>query len=235
VKKSRKCWLWTGAKTSCGYGGLGVNGRYWPAHKVAFLITHPGTDLDELATAASRHPSKLFICHTCDNPACVRPSHLFLGTCKDNMQDSVNKGRHSCFKRRPIISKRRSRIAPLVVQKCLIGRMSLSEFSRRYKAQFKEVSAIAFGTLCADINPEIPRLQRRPKDDIDDLPLSRERKRQLRKIRAGICAAGGCHGPLATKNHCLQCAIYRNSKIPKKTDRKNRGLTYRIAMLAKAA
>lgn len=74
------CWVWTGAKTY-GYGVLGIDSRNRRAHRVSF----------ELANGPI--PAGLFVCHRCDNPPCVRPDHLFLGTNRDNSQDKIAKGR----------------------------------------------------------------------------------------------------------------------------------------------
>ena len=84
VKKTKDCWLWTGATTSWGYGtiGRGKTGTNAPAHRVSWELHHGPI------------PDGLCILHHCDNPSCVRPDHLFLGTLKDNTQDMLKKGRH---------------------------------------------------------------------------------------------------------------------------------------------
>lgn len=86
-----KCWYdpatgcveWMGSRNSNGYGQFFMtkNDRPAAAHRVAFALGTGGTLGDYL------------VCHTCDNPVCVNPEHLWLGTQADNMRDCSRKGR----------------------------------------------------------------------------------------------------------------------------------------------
>jgi hypothetical protein len=78
VQKTDSCWEWVGKKDHAGYGYF-KGGR--TAHRFSWEITHGPI------------PEGLCICHHCDNPSCVRPDHLFLGTHQDNVWDSKRKGR----------------------------------------------------------------------------------------------------------------------------------------------
>lgn len=81
VSKTEGCWFWTGAPTIAGYGVFCLNGRQELAHRASWMF------------AFGKIPAGLNVCHACDAPACVNPSHLFLGSYAANALDMLRKGR----------------------------------------------------------------------------------------------------------------------------------------------
>jgi HNH endonuclease len=84
------CWMWTAGRDDWGYGLISMRRTHQikrndkiRAHRLAYLLTY------------GEIPDGLLVCHTCDNPACCNPSHLWLGTNADNIRDMWDKGRRN--------------------------------------------------------------------------------------------------------------------------------------------
>jgi hypothetical protein len=79
--RSTGCWIWLGLKSQKGYGSISYQGKGVRTHRLAWQLTN------------GQIPPGMMVCHSCDNPSCINPDHLFLGTNSDNQKDRVSKGR----------------------------------------------------------------------------------------------------------------------------------------------
>lgn len=81
VEKSSDCWNWKGKLNNCHYGTFYINKQFLLTHRLAFALTNRDVKIGEC------------VCHHCDNPGCVNPDHLWIGTIADNAKDREEKGR----------------------------------------------------------------------------------------------------------------------------------------------
>lgn len=99
VAKSEGCWTWTGARHTFGYGKMTVGNKTIGAHVFSWQL-HFGPV-----------PAGQYVLHSCDNPPCCRPDHLFLGTATDNVNDMLAKGRNQHG-----IGHHRAKVTPEIVR-----------------------------------------------------------------------------------------------------------------------
>ena len=109
------CWEWPKFCDKNGYGRTKLNGKTTVATRVAWQLTRAPI------------PVGLFVLHECDNPPCCRPSHLFLGTQKDNCQDAKSKDRHSRGTRNGI-----AKLSDDAVRDIRTSKLTQWELARKY-------------------------------------------------------------------------------------------------------
>lgn len=118
------CWNWPGKLYSNGYGRFRVIGKELLAHRISFEV-HTGVT----------PTSNQVVCHKCDNPRCINPDHLFIGTHRDNALDMISKGRgnpatgfrnHRCKLSDDDVSKIRQSVAAGVSRKNLASTYGVS-------------------------------------------------------------------------------------------------------------
>lgn len=134
VGEADECWEWLASTGNGGYGHFRVHDRLWMAHRVVWVLTFGPI------------PEGLHVCHHCDNPGCVNPYHLFLGTQEDNMQDSARKGRQGWRLSREDIPK----IRKLLTQ----GKLTQREIGELFGVSHGTISDIKRGVRWALLDAE---------------------------------------------------------------------------------
>lgn len=138
VKKGDHCWSWTGAATTKGYGRININGRLVLAHRLSWEMENGPV------------PDGLWVLHSCDNPPCVRPSHLFLGNQSMNMLDCAAKGR-ICrdggrkFRIGNVPANRRLDDVQVKLSLALMPHFSLSELARIFGVSVTTMKDLSSG------------------------------------------------------------------------------------------
>lgn len=129
VKSSRdSCWEWHGIINRYGYGQLKCSKRKVLAHRFSWTIH------------SSEIPRGLCVCHKCDNPICVRPDHLFLGTHADNRADCVSKGRHRPS--RETHKKLTPESVLAIRERYASGEVSMSDLAMEYGVRPPAISSV---------------------------------------------------------------------------------------------
>jgi len=145
---SNGCMNWLGAKTRNGYGTLTWNKKPMTlAHRLSYKL-HKGSI-----------PENMCVCHTCDNPSCVNPDHLWIGTIAENNQDMVNKDRQHLKKGMRLSSKLTELQIKDIRNKILQG-ITMVELSKVYGVSDRTINNINSGKLWPSIDTKEHRLLR---------------------------------------------------------------------------
>lgn len=127
VNKTESCWLWTASKDRDGYGHFARNKR---AHRISYILIK------------GKIPKGLWVLHKCDNPPCVNPDHLYLGTIKENTKDKNERGRYNpSYGEKSHFAKLTTKQV-LEIRKLRASGKSLGEIAKIYKIGKMQVSRI---------------------------------------------------------------------------------------------
>lgn len=135
IKGPDDCWLWMKAVNRYGYGDVAFRGKRTNASRAAYFLNHPKAD------------ESLVVCHTCDNPKCCNPKHLWLGTAGDNVRDCNKKGRGKGQFTEKMGAAHPRYLAKLTEELVIYARklhyidgISQSEIARRFKMDSSSIS-----------------------------------------------------------------------------------------------
>lgn len=146
VDKSGDCWVWTGSRDAKGYGMFALNGKAIRTSRFSWMLAHGSI------------PDGLHVLHKCDNPPCVNPSHLFLGTNADNMRDRANKG-HYQYQKDPLTKPHR-KLTPDQVREIRrlypLGKYTQKQLGKMFGISRIQVQYILYRKAWVDLPDDIP-------------------------------------------------------------------------------
>lgn len=145
------CWIWLPKSRTFGYGQYGFGGKNYRAHRLSFHAF------------IGQIPEGLFVCHKCNVRDCVNPDHLFLGTPKENMQDSAKKGtlmkgdRHTSAK---LTTKK----AVEIINRHRSGRISCKELAKEYGVCHSTILRVVQGVnwVCPETKEALNKKRKKP-------------------------------------------------------------------------
>jgi hypothetical protein len=136
VNKTDSCWFWLSTINAQGYGQYNkrISGKSvsFKAHRVAWEISYGPI------------PNGMCVCHSCDNPPCVNPEHLFLGTHSENMADMVSKGRGNIGERHGRSKLTSTQVAE-IRSLLSVGELTCTQIASRYGVKHGCISNIRTG------------------------------------------------------------------------------------------
>lgn len=132
TKQHGDCIEWTGSKTIKGYGQFRIFNKLIEAHRISYELF------------VGNAPEYTDVCHKCDNPSCVNPDHLFLGSRSKNMIDMMKKGRGSTNKLTIQDVK--------IVKECIANGFPMKEISRYFKINLSSIYDIKTGDTWAYVS-----------------------------------------------------------------------------------
>ncbi|CAB4128378.1 hypothetical protein UFOVP106_53 [uncultured Caudovirales phage] len=141
-KAENECWNWKGYKNDGGYGRTWINDYGYYAHRVIFDLVYPNT----ITLSAPKDTDESgFLLHTCDNPSCCNPNHLFIGTHTENMADKVAKNRQTKFPTDKGPRCKLSMAQAREIRQLRKNGISARELSQRYELSLASIKTLLRG------------------------------------------------------------------------------------------
>lgn len=139
------CWIWNGCTDRDGYGVLQFEKRQYRAHRVSYQLLR------------SPVPDDLVVCHHCDNPSCVNPHHLFVGTVSDNNADRISKGRSARGEKSARAKLTEADV--LEIRRMAAANCRTKEIADKFKVSYYIVSLISRGDSWKHVGGPLTKLK----------------------------------------------------------------------------
>lgn len=131
VLNNGRCWEWNGSISEKGYGHFWYHRKRAYAHRVSYLLFK------------GEIPDNLFVLHDCDNPKCVNPDHLHLGTKKDNLREAIERNRHLVGELNPRAKLNTEKVK--TIKQLLKQGKTMVEISRMFRVKPNAIGSIKYG------------------------------------------------------------------------------------------
>lgn len=200
-KTENGCWEWTGVKTTQGYAKISFIDYVFGGHRIAYEVFR------------GRIEDNKWVLHTCDNPPCINPDHLYLGNSKDNVSDMISRGRTQWSSK--------SRVAKITEIRENVGNLTVNELARKYNEPIGTVRLFMMNKTYKNLPvpnfvPILPKPPKPPK--IKSLNLDERIERRIE--RSGECwlwlgkASGVLYLNGKTARHNVQRYLYQKEFGP---------------------
>jgi hypothetical protein len=130
INEETNCWDWIGAKNRKGYGSLHFGGKTRIAHRMSYELY------------VGEIPSGLLVCHHCDQPECINPEHLFLGTDLDNSNDKFLKGRQRFLVGEDNVTSKLTTFEIVEIKNMLKEGIGLTVIAKKYNTSRSNIDSI---------------------------------------------------------------------------------------------
>lgn len=142
IDRTGECWIWKRGRFKSGYGKVGYGCKQLRSHRIAFALSNGNI------------PDGLNVLHTCDNPPCCNPAHLWLGTDKDNAADCTAKNRRNPLMGSDNPVSKLSESVVLKMRKYHTNDTSYAELGRRFGVSRDAARKAVIGITWKHVSPE---------------------------------------------------------------------------------
>lgn len=177
--KTKECWIWLGHKDRDGYGNIRIGERKaMRTHRLSFFLA---TKID---------PIGMFVCHHCDNPSCINPDHLYLGTALENNRDKINRNRENWAKGERVHNAKLTRDQVLsIFKEYKAGGVRHIDLAKKYGVSQTAIQLILSGKNWKHNKRSIKNMRNAPKPGLKVLNKSNEKKVYKEYMDGGVSQA----------------------------------------------